>query len=305
MSHFRANSPKVFISYSWESEAHREWVTDLGTRLLSDGVNVMMDDFQLQAGDQLPHFMERAIRESNFVLIICTHGYRRSVEERLGGVGYEGNIITAEMLSGVSERKFIPVLRTKPWNESAPGFCLGKLYVDLSGDPYSDTEYERLLATFYAYSPGSAQPSSLSLQLAPLTLSQQKAYKEFILISLRMFQHASNQLVLKRRNDAGSQKLLRQTQVLIGTEADQAVNLIREISLFGSEPIKRAAGEMIGLVFQAKVASASPRRNQACEVSSFRDEALLKEAKDKFFCEALPKLRQAIQQEVNARSSKA
>jgi hypothetical protein len=35
--------PRVFISYSWENEAHKEWVMALATRLYTDGIDVTLD----------------------------------------------------------------------------------------------------------------------------------------------------------------------------------------------------------------------------------------------------------------------
>ena len=38
-----AETPKVFISYSHDSDAHKQWVIDLGTRLRRHGVDVVLD----------------------------------------------------------------------------------------------------------------------------------------------------------------------------------------------------------------------------------------------------------------------
>ena len=38
---------KVFISYAWESEEHREWVKALADRLLSDGIDAVLDQYDL------------------------------------------------------------------------------------------------------------------------------------------------------------------------------------------------------------------------------------------------------------------
>jgi hypothetical protein len=57
---------KVFVSYSWD-DGHRDWVRDLASRLRSDGVDAGLDRWKLAPGDQLPEFMERAVRENDFV----------------------------------------------------------------------------------------------------------------------------------------------------------------------------------------------------------------------------------------------
>ena len=47
--------PKVFISYSWEEEAHKELVKSLADRLLSDGIEATVDQYDPTLGDRLPH----------------------------------------------------------------------------------------------------------------------------------------------------------------------------------------------------------------------------------------------------------
>src|SRR5436309_10255274 len=90
--------PSVFLSYAWDSPQHKEWVNALGVRLRVDGIDAHWDELDTLLGDQLPHFMEQAIRSSDFVLVICTPKYKVRSDSRLGGVGFEGNIITAELL---------------------------------------------------------------------------------------------------------------------------------------------------------------------------------------------------------------
>jgi len=139
--------PSAFISYSWDDDPHKEWVRTLAERLRSDGVDVALDRWVTVPGDQLPVFMERAIRENQFVVIICTPRYRSRSDTRKGGVGYEGDIMTAEVMTGQNSRKFIPVLRSGAWPEAAPAWLLGKYRINLSGNPYSERDYEDLVRT--------------------------------------------------------------------------------------------------------------------------------------------------------------
>lgn len=137
----------AFISYSWDDDAHSEWVRKLATRLREDGVDVSIDRWATVPGDQLPQFMERAIRENEFVVIVCTLRYKRRSDDREGGVGYEGDIMTAEAMTLHNQRKFIPVLRSGDWKQAAPSWLLGKYYINLTGDPYSERDYEDLVRT--------------------------------------------------------------------------------------------------------------------------------------------------------------
>ena len=144
-----AQNPKVFISYSWDSEAHKSWVASLAGRLRNDGVEVRLDQWHTVPGDQLPSFMEREIRENEFVLIICTPNYKAKSDMRLGGVGYEGDIMTAEVFSSKNDRKFIPILKEGIWAASAPSCLSGKYYVDLSREEGCEDQYYDLLTTLH------------------------------------------------------------------------------------------------------------------------------------------------------------
>ena len=124
--------PTAFISYSWDDDPHKVWARKLATQLRADGVDVHLDHWHTVPGDQLPEFMEREIRENEYVIVICTPKYRIKSDRRTGGVGYEGDIMTAEVLAKQNHRKFIPVLARGTWFESAPSWLSGKRYIDLS-----------------------------------------------------------------------------------------------------------------------------------------------------------------------------
>ena len=141
--------PKAFISYSWDDDAHIEWVKDLATRLRQDGVDVTFDRWHAVPGDQLPAFMERAVRENDYVIAVCTPNFKEKSDRRRGGAGYEGDIMTAEVFISGNQRKFIPVLRCGQWAETAPTWLKGKYSIDLTGNPYSELQYETLLRTLH------------------------------------------------------------------------------------------------------------------------------------------------------------
>jgi len=137
----------AFMSYSWDNDEHRQWVLDLATRLRADGVETILDQWHLVPGDQLPAFMETAVRESDHVLIVCTPRYKEKSDRREGGVGYEGDIITGEVFTTRDERKFIPILRRGEWTDSTPTWLAGRYYIDLRDTPYNENHYRDLLTT--------------------------------------------------------------------------------------------------------------------------------------------------------------
>jgi hypothetical protein len=143
----------AFISYSWDSDDHKEWVRQLAARLRGSGIDVTLDQWHLVPGDQLPQFMETAVRTSDFVLVVCTPRYKARSDNRSGGVGYEGDIMTAEVMSSRNQRKFIPILRSGAWVEAAASWLVGKYYVDFSASPYSQSQFDDLLTTLHGTRP--------------------------------------------------------------------------------------------------------------------------------------------------------
>lgn len=138
----------VFISYSQaDGEDHKKWVKDLADLLLDNGINAIVDQYDLTLGDRLPEFMEKSITEADYVLIICTPLYKEKADKRQGGVGYEGHIITGELYTAGNERKFIPVIRKGDFNTAMPVYLSGKLGVDLTDGPNYENGINDLLAT--------------------------------------------------------------------------------------------------------------------------------------------------------------
>lgn len=142
--------PRAFLSYSWDSPEHTQWVTKLAERLHGEsGVQIVFDQWHLNPGDDRLHFMERSVRDSDFVIVICTPEYAERANKREGGVGYESMVITAEMAEHILTNKFIPVLRNGTWVSSLPIYLRSRMGVDLSGEPYGADEYEKLVRVLH------------------------------------------------------------------------------------------------------------------------------------------------------------
>ena len=143
------NVPKVFISYSWESKEHSEWVNSLADKLLADGIEAIIDSYDVIPGDRLPEFMESSIKDSDYVIIICTEEYKRKANNREKGVGYESHIISAELYNNHNDRKFIPIIRQGEFNTAVPTYLDGKLAIDLRGNQFNETSYKDLIASIF------------------------------------------------------------------------------------------------------------------------------------------------------------
>jgi hypothetical protein len=140
-------NPRVFISYAWESDEIKKWVKNLAVQLRTNGIDAKLDQWEVIPGDQMPHFMENSVRENDYVLIICTPKYKIKSEKRIGGVGYEGDIMTAEVLQTANHRKFIPILQSGDGNTSIPSWLKGKYFIDLSSQIHFDKNFEDIITT--------------------------------------------------------------------------------------------------------------------------------------------------------------
>lgn len=144
---------KIFISYSWSSPDHEEWVLALSERLMSDGVDVVIDKWYLKEGQDIYDFMETMVKspEINKVLIILDRKYSEKADSRTGGVGTETQIITPKIYKNTSQEKFIPILaeRDENGNPFIPAYLDGRKYIDLSMIEHFEENYEKLLRNIY------------------------------------------------------------------------------------------------------------------------------------------------------------
>lgn len=106
----------VFISYSHDSDEHREQVLGLSERLRHDGIETLLD--QYVNGSPLqgwPRWMLNQLDAADFVIVVCTETYYRRFRghEEPGkgkGVDWEGALITQEIYDSRSRTlKFVPI----------------------------------------------------------------------------------------------------------------------------------------------------------------------------------------------------
>ena len=144
---------KIFISYSWTTPKHEKWVLDLAERLVSDGVDVVLDKWNLKPGEDKYSFMERMVtdNEINKVLIICDSKYKEKADGRNGGVGTETQIITPELYTKVNQRKYIPIIAEygEEFDSYIPTYAKTLIGIDLASAADFEKNYEELLRDIY------------------------------------------------------------------------------------------------------------------------------------------------------------
>jgi hypothetical protein len=138
--------PKVFVSYSHDSIEHKKWVLELAIRLRNNGIDAIIDQFELKAGDDLPHFMEKNLASSDRVIMVCTERYVMKANAGEGGVGYEKMIVTSDLLKRIDENKVIPIIRqTGTGTHDLPTFLKTKLFINFSLDDNFEISFDELV----------------------------------------------------------------------------------------------------------------------------------------------------------------
>lgn len=164
--------PKVFISYSWSSKTHQEHIKNIVERLAADGVESVVDIYDLKEGDDKYHYMERMVQDESVthVLVICDKKYSEKANSRKDGVGTESIIISQEIYSSVSQSKFIPLIFEHDDNGDAytPIFLKTRIYIDFSTLEKENENWERLIRLLY----GKPEFTKPKLGTAPAYLNQ-------------------------------------------------------------------------------------------------------------------------------------
>lgn len=145
--------PKVFISYSWSSPAHRDQVREYGDRLLSDGVEVIIDQYDLVEGQDKYHFMEQMATDPSVtnVLVFLDKAYAEKADARKAGVGTESQIMSKEIYDKVGQTKFIPIFcESDPdGNYYVPQFFKTRIGFDFTSAERVNESWEKLIRLLF------------------------------------------------------------------------------------------------------------------------------------------------------------
>ena len=109
---------KVFISYSHDSDAHRERVLELSQRLRRDGIETFLDRYQQRGSppEGWPRWMLNGLNAATHVLCVCTETYHRrflgqEVQGQGRGVDWEGALMSNALYEARSRtNKFVPLV---------------------------------------------------------------------------------------------------------------------------------------------------------------------------------------------------
>lgn len=141
--------PIVFISYSHDDDNHSAWVESLACYLRQHGVDVIFDKWDLSLGKDLRFFMENGLSKCRKVICVCSETYVAKFNAGVGGVGYESNIITQDLLRNVTGEYILPIVRNNYTKNPVPIALGTKFYVDFSDESKFWGNYRLLLEAIY------------------------------------------------------------------------------------------------------------------------------------------------------------
>jgi hypothetical protein len=141
--------PKAFISYSWTSKEHQQWVLDLATALRNDGVDALLDKWDLREGHDAIAFMERMVTDPSIdkVIMVLDRRYAEKADDRKGGVGTETQILTPQIYARADQNKFVGVASEVDADGKAfkPAYYASRIHIDMSNADLYAENYEQLL----------------------------------------------------------------------------------------------------------------------------------------------------------------
>jgi hypothetical protein len=137
---------RVFISYSWESDTHKDWVRELADCLATNGIDITLDQYDLQIGQDRFHFMESSVRDADVVLCVCTPSYVSKANNRDSGAGVETSLMTPQFFNRVqTSKQFIPLIRRSDSGPVTPDYLSSLIFVDFRDNLTFDDSMESLL----------------------------------------------------------------------------------------------------------------------------------------------------------------
>ena len=142
--------PSVFISYSHDSEEHKDMVLSFANQLIDDGIDCFLDQYEDAPVEGWTRWMNNCINDADFVLMICTENYFNRVmgKEKKGiGLGgkFEGKLIYTKIYKDGSENyKYLPVLFDNNHSKFIPDILQDFNYYVINSEEGYESLYRRI-----------------------------------------------------------------------------------------------------------------------------------------------------------------
>lgn len=129
---------KAFVAYKWESGEHVAWVRKLAADLRAEGIEAILDQWEVRLGDSFTDYMQQHIAAADVILFIITPGAVAAAEAPKGQGGalkFEVQMMNARRMA--EGTRIIGVYRS---GERRPNYLRDHRYADFRDDKlYADS----------------------------------------------------------------------------------------------------------------------------------------------------------------------
>lgn len=154
---------RVFISYSWDSEEHQDWIANLVATLRKYGIQADFDASEVQ--HNLYQMMVEKIRTYDKILVVVTKRYTEKANNFSGGVGTETKLLLDYFANNESK---IVVIRREQCD--VPFYLRGYEYIDLNVETRAAIEsLVRKINDMPKYNLPSVGPNAISVKSKQVT----------------------------------------------------------------------------------------------------------------------------------------
>lgn len=159
----------AFISYSWDSESHEQWVMDLFNKLRQNGIEAKMDKQLTQSSTiNLNQMMTTNLQQNDFIIVVLTENYAERADKFQGGVGFE-SLLSMPILQQDPD-KLILIMKHQGDFQKAFPFHLQSYYaIDFSNENKFEDAFKELLHRIYKEPLYEIQPLGEKPKLDPVS----------------------------------------------------------------------------------------------------------------------------------------
>jgi len=139
--------PRVFLSYNKATQAL--WVKGLHEFLRSQGIDAIVDRWDLKLMMNLKAWMTQEILRADKVVIVSDEAYAAKANKHEGGVGYETSIIEAELERLSHSGKYLAIIRSGSAASGTPAYLQGRFVIHCSSEAQTPSTYQLILRALY------------------------------------------------------------------------------------------------------------------------------------------------------------
>lgn len=236
---------KVFISYCHDSKKHERRILAFADRLRRDGLDCQIDQYVQSPRSGWPLWMEQQIRNSDYVIVVCTESYdRRARGDALAGQGkgvrFETFLTYQDIYENDSKNdKFVPVVFDQNDLKYIPRPLRSFQYYEVDKDDGYEALYRKLTGQPLVVRPKLGRPKKLptAVNLKRTAVGKENDFDEFVADS----KDAVSSSLRHKRSSSTADKM--EIEIRIGRDFDsfsheeqeRLVSAIRELLAIRSD----------------------------------------------------------------------